>query len=309
MHVLLVFNVPKILRNKQLFNLFSLYGNIERIVLARDKRVAVITFESENDQMVAFHYLNNQSLYDSVLHLVPLKYPFILLQKSPFLPFLNFLEFFFVDSLTLDSFAQKTLFFRSNIPFYIQNFQKLISSNSLFYLLHPRLSGKQDFNCQSFLRPLADFLFGFETLLPSLRDPANHQQFSQFSTDLDKVETLSHLKGKSVCESFETFCLNELPLELDVVNYRNNQKKSKDGGKSKKIIKPNRILYIFNLSSNMSLDSIRDMFEGFEKVEKHFYLNESKNSALFYFRNVQAACHILCAFKNMKLIEKYFFSI
>ena len=302
---MLVFNVPKILRNKQLFNLFSLYGNIERIVLAREKRVAIITFEKENDKMVAYHYLNNQSLYDSVLRLVPLKYPFILLQKSPLLPFLNLLEFLFLTACSKDQ-LRGVVQFRTNIPFYLQSLRKLVSSSSLLDFLKPRLKSGQVFDFNSFLKPLMDFFFNFDEFFHSLQDRPNRQEFFRLLHELDQVESLAHLKTLrlSVDANFDLFALKELPLELDVVNYRNNQKKCKDGVKSKKINRPNRILYIFNLSSCLGLESIKDMFEGFEKVEKFFYLNESKNSALFYFKNVQAACHILCAFKNMKLIEK-----
>jgi len=198
------------------------------------------------------------------------------------------------------------LFFRSNISFYLQNLQKLTSSNSLMFFLKPRLNPNKMFDFRNFLKPLLDFLFNFEDFFGSLQDQANRRQFHQLLNRLELFDSLRHLKISPLPAetSFDIFALKELPLELDIVNYRNNQKKCKDGSKSKKINRPNRILYIFNLSSCLGLDSIKDMFEGFEKVQKFFYLNESKNSALFYFKDVQAACHILCAFKNMKFIDK-----
>lgn len=305
-HVLLVFNIPKILRNKQIFNLFSLYGNIERIVLSREKQLAIITFENEKDKMMAYHYLNNQLLYDSPLKLIPLKYPFILLQKSPILPYLNFLQFLYLNTQTKSLLNENLLFFRRHIPLYLQNLKKIISSSSLFTMLKPRLKPTQVFDFNSFLKPLMDFFVYFDEFSMSLQDPNNQRELLQLISELNTVESLSHLSKFQFLtqKSFDLFALEEIPLELDIMNYRNNQKKCKDGIKSKKINRPNRILYIFNLSSCLGLESIKDMFEGFEKVKKFFYLNESKNSALFYFEDVQAACHILCAFKNMKLIEK-----
>lgn len=306
MHVLLVFNVPKVMRNKQLFNLFSLYGNIERILLSRSQGMAVITFENEKDQLVALHYLDRQTLYDSTLRLMPVKYPFILLQKCPLLPLLNLLEFLYLDSLSKEVFHDGPLYFRSNVLLYFQNLKKLTASNAIIYLLKSRLKPNQVVDFGSFLKPLFDFLFGFDEFFASLQNHANRQQFQRLRAEPLTIEFLSRARAESssVAESFETFAVKRLPFEVDIVNYRNNQKKNKDGSKSKKINRPNRILYIFNLSASLSLDSLKDLFEGFEKVHKYFYLNESKNSALFYFGDTQAACHILCAFKNMKFIEK-----
>jgi hypothetical protein len=268
--------------------------------------MAVITFENEKDKMMAYHYLNNQLLYDSNLKLLPLKYPFILLQKSPLLPFLNFLQFLYLKDLTKGLFHENYLFFRSNIPIYLQNLKKLISSSSLFNILKSRLKPSQVFDFNSFLKPLMDFLCKFDEFFQSLQDSDNQRELMQLSSEMNSIDSFKHVTNSGILthKSFDLFCLEELPLELDVMNYRKNQKKCKDGSKAKKINRPNRILYIFNLSSCLGLESIKDMFEGFEKVEKFFYLNESKNSALFYFKDVQAACHILCAFKNMKLIEK-----
>ena len=306
MHVLLVFNIPKIMRNKQLFNLFSLYGNIERIVLARSKGIAIITFENENDQMIACHYLHQQTLYDSILQLVPVKYPFILLQKCPLLPLLNLYEFLYLNSISKELFHNGPLFFRANVKFYLQNLQKITSSNSLMYFLKSRVNPNKVFDFRTFLKPLFDFFCNFEDFFRALQNQDNRHQFHQLLSRLEFFESLKHLKMSSLSaeKTFDIFALKEMPLELDVINYRNNQKKCKDGSKAKKINRPNRILYIFNLSSCLGLDSIKDMFEGFEKVQKYFYLNESKNSALFYFKDVQSACHILCAFKNMKFIDK-----
>lgn len=41
-----------------------------------------------------------------------------------------------------------------------------------------------------------------------------------------------------------------------------------------------------------------------EPVDEIYYLNESKNSALVFFSELQSAIKILCMFKNMTLIDK-----
>ena len=39
-------------------------------------------------------------------------------------------------------------------------------------------------------------------------------------------------------------------------------------------------------------------------MDEIYYLNESKNSALVFFSELQSAIKILCMFKNMTLIDK-----
>lgn len=312
MQVLLVLNIPKVVRNKQLFNLFSLYGNIERIVLAREKSFAIITFERENDQMTAFHYLNNQTLYNSRLVLIPLKYPFILLQKCLLFPYLNFLEYFYLSQTKRKTFQMDLGSLMSEVPLIQKNLLEILQTPQLPILLQNRISSGSLVDLNAFLDPLVVFLNDFEQFSQALKEPSNLQQFLKLESELAGIPCLQHLdRSKKFIEhghriSFELLTLKELPLESESVNYRNKKKKVRDGlsVRSKKINRPNKILYIFNLSHSLSLESIKDMFEGFEKVENHFYLNDSKNSALFHFKNVQAACHVLCTFKNVKFIDK-----
>lgn len=307
-HVLLVLNVPRVLRNKQLFNLFSLYGNIERIALARETGVAVITFETQSDKMTALRFLHQLSLYDSELRLVPLEYPFILLQKNPLLPLLNLLEVLFSQLHSKRFCRDPGSFFRSEAAQYFDHLQKLVASHSIFPLLQGRTPRGKDFDLQTLMAPLADFLGNFEDFFCALQNPNNLGQFTLLLESLGQIEAFKKLRLDSISRetTFVEFSLGVLPFKLEVVDYPNNPKKHRDRPRPrpKKINPPNRILYVFNLSACLALESLKDLFEGFEKVQAFFYLNESRNSALFHFENVQAACHILCAFKNLKFVEK-----
>jgi hypothetical protein len=70
------------------------------------------------------------------------------------------------------------------------------------------------------------------------------------------------------------------------------------------INKPLHVLYVFNLSPNASLDMIRNLFDMYVPVINIYYSNESKNSALVFFRTVEDAAKILCLFKNTMMIDK-----
>ena len=48
------------IRHKPLFNLFSIYGNIERISLIPSKKCALIFFKSDLEKSTASYYLNEQ---------------------------------------------------------------------------------------------------------------------------------------------------------------------------------------------------------------------------------------------------------
>lgn len=74
--------------------------------------------------------------------------------------------------------------------------------------------------------------------------------------------------------------------------------------RQKTINKPNKILYIFNLSKNVTLKILKDLFEKIECPEDIYYLNDSKNSALAFFRTLEVAVKVLCIFKNITLIDK-----
>lgn len=305
--MILVLNVSSHLRNKQLFNLFSLYGNIERILLGRDQNVAIISFESESDQMTAFHFLNGQSLYDMPLTLVPLRYPHSLLQAQPLFPYLNFLEHFYLRVASALPFQRRSSSLAPQIPEIFKRLHILSSHKRLAELFSKRVQTRPSSKPLTALETFSNFLQSYLPTHHAMRLHSNLSQLSLAETELLAASNFQSLFSQREQDAFEIFCFKRLPLDLHSVHYRNNKNRGRDGQgpKAKKINSPNRILYIFNLSFQLGLDSIKDLFEGFEKVQNFFYLNDSKNSALFHFENVQAACHILCTFKNIKLIDKY----
>ena len=164
-------------RHKTLFNLFSLYGTIEKIAIDGTEATGYVYFHSEFDQVTAYHYLNGIGLMGSVL----------------------FLEL---------------------------------------------------------LRPADN---------PNTPDnPAN---------------TVFYARNKVIT-----------PLDLQ--------------NKQKTINKPSNILYVFNLSKSATLPMLTEIFQNFEKVEKIYFLNHSRNSALCFFENIEAAVRILCNFKNVNVVDK-----
>ena len=297
-------NVSSHLRNKQLFNLFSLYGNIERIVMGRDQNVAVITFERETDQMTAFHFLNGQSLYDMRLTLIPLRYPSGFLQALPLFPYLNFLEHFYLRVSNAPPFQRNSFSLTHQIREIFARLKLLGSHGRLSEIFQPK--HRPSCNVLLSLETLSAFLEMYPSAESALRSPVNLSQLSLAENELLSAANFRSIFSEREQYMFEVFALKRMPLNVHSVHYRNNKNRGREGGpaKAKKINRPNRILYIFNLSFQLGLDSIKDLFEGFEKVQNFFYLNDSKNSALFHFEDVQAACHVLCTFKNIKLIDK-----
>ena len=168
-------------KHKMFFNLFSLYGNIDRITIDSLSGSAMIYFLSEFDQITAYHHLNGIEFFGKILSL-------------------------------------------------------------------------------ELLKP--------ETATP----PTN-------GTHTDISNTVYYRKNK----------------ETTLIDFHSKQKT---------INKPNRTLYVFNLSKNVTLPVIKDLFGKFEHVAELYYLNESKNSALCTFDSTQSAIRILCLFKNMNLVDK-----
>lgn len=70
------------------------------------------------------------------------------------------------------------------------------------------------------------------------------------------------------------------------------------------INKPLSVLYVFNLSPNAPLDIVKNLFDLYAPVVSINYSNETKNSALVFFKTVEDAAKILCLFKNTNLIDK-----
>lgn len=177
LYILTLINVGSEAKHKTLFNLFSLYGNIECISIDKDQKKATIFYLTEFEQMTAHHCLSGLSLFESPLTIIASKLPKL---------------------------SQKQSNFKN-----IVNYKKILEAK--------------------------------------------------------RVNVLSKLR---------------------VIN------------------KPSSILYVFNLSSNASLDMVKQMFEEIVKVQNIYYSNESKNSALVFFNSIDEAVKVLCLFKNTNLVDK-----
>ena len=177
-HVLMIQNLPQELKHKKIFNLFSLYGNIDKIAVDSSKNRAWVFYHSQFEQMTAHHCLDKLELFNLVLCITP-----------------------------------------STVP-------------------------KKD------AKKLAEF--------------PNMVSYKK-NNDSKNVPALSKLR---------------------VIN------------------KPMKVLYVFNISHSASLEIIKSLFESHAPVLDIFYSNDSRNSALVYFKDVAAAARILCLFKNTNLIDK-----
>lgn len=176
-YLLHISNLHPDLRVKAIFNLFSLYGNIEKISTDFGKRKATIFYPSEFEQMTAHHCLGGLKLYSQDLDI-------------------------------------RTSKIKRNAPISAQ---------------YPNLV---QYRCKK---------------------------------DTPQTNTLSKLR---------------------VIN------------------KPHNVLYVFNLTPVVTLESIRQMFAKQAPVEDIYYSNDSKNSALVLFKTIDDAAKILCLFKNTNLGEK-----
>ena len=72
-NVLRVTNLAPEIKHKAIFNLFSLYGTIEKITMEPTGHAADVYFNSEFDQITAYHYLNCVELFGKVVSLELLK--------------------------------------------------------------------------------------------------------------------------------------------------------------------------------------------------------------------------------------------
>lgn len=75
LYLLKVSNLNPEVKHKTIFNLFSLYGNIEKITLDPFAQSAYVYFGSEFDQITVYHYLNCVELFGKVICLDLLKEP------------------------------------------------------------------------------------------------------------------------------------------------------------------------------------------------------------------------------------------
>lgn len=71
--IIKVKNVHSDVKHKTLFNLFSLYGTIEKITIDSLEECGYVFFHSEFDQITAYHYLNSLTLFERVIFLELIK--------------------------------------------------------------------------------------------------------------------------------------------------------------------------------------------------------------------------------------------
>jgi len=149
-------------------------------------------------------------------------------------------------------------------------------------------------------------------------DPLNQTGYIYYTSEFDQITAYHYLNcielfGKVIClellkesEAFSIYRFSSVNDDSNTVYYtKNKQVKPEDvQNKQRTINKPSSILYVFNLSKSVSLDVIKDLFESHQKVEQIYYVNESRNSALCFFESIEAAINILCAFKNMNVVDK-----
>ena len=59
LYPLLVENISSTVKHKMLFNIFSLYGNIDKIFVDTNKLEAIVYYETEFNQLMGLHYLQD----------------------------------------------------------------------------------------------------------------------------------------------------------------------------------------------------------------------------------------------------------
>lgn len=66
---ILISNLPPQMGHKQVFNLFSLYGNIEKVLTNPSERMAVVVYSAQNEQATAFQFLFDIPVFETRLDL------------------------------------------------------------------------------------------------------------------------------------------------------------------------------------------------------------------------------------------------
>lgn len=69
LYPLLVRNISAKVKHKMLFNLFSLYGNIDKIFVETTKLEAVVYYETEFNQIMATHYLDGTPVFEKKIEI------------------------------------------------------------------------------------------------------------------------------------------------------------------------------------------------------------------------------------------------
>lgn len=138
------------------------------------------------------------------------------------------------------------------------------------------------------------------------------QAFVFYRTQLDQVTAFDHLNDTEVfgrqldiqlehrwIDAFDDPAYETTPYKLteqfSAANYAE---------RSRSIIRPNATLYVFNLTPQVTLALIQELFQELRPVLQIEYLNQSMNSCLVYFETKEAAASCLALFKNINMLEK-----
>lgn len=121
---------------------------------------------------------------------------------------------------------------------------------------------------------------------------------------LDKIKLFGNDLGLTTSKVPRTAQLGGLYPNL--VQYKKNAdcRQMTTMSKLRVINKPNNVLYVFNLSPGVTLDALKAVLGREAPVEDLYYSNESRNSALVFFKTVDEAARILCLYKNTSLGDK-----
>ncbi len=66
---IMISNLPSQMSHKQIFNLFSLYGNIEKVLTNPSEQSAIVIYSAQNEQATAFQFLFNIPVFENYLDL------------------------------------------------------------------------------------------------------------------------------------------------------------------------------------------------------------------------------------------------
>lgn len=73
LHPLLVRDIDPQVKHKMLFNIFSLYGNIDKIFVDARKLEAIVYYETEFNQLMGMHHLQGVRLFNKNISIFKLK--------------------------------------------------------------------------------------------------------------------------------------------------------------------------------------------------------------------------------------------
>lgn len=73
LYPLLVRNIDHRVKHKMLFNIFSLYGNIDKIFVDVNKMEAVVYYETQFNQLMGMHHLQGIRIFEQQIQIFKLK--------------------------------------------------------------------------------------------------------------------------------------------------------------------------------------------------------------------------------------------